>query len=1418
MMFGCKIICDNGRVRRSARAVVVQAISSARRKTRPTGRVFVFAMLALLFHLLAPHAIAALQAPPLRGNLGAHDPGSIIKCKDKYYIFATGTGIASKWSYDKILWYGGPNVFAHPANWTTNAAPGFTDFIWAPDVIYLNGRYCLYYAVSTSGSQVSGIGLVTNPTLNSSDPSYLWTDQGPVITSVNGSAYNTIDPSVVLDASGNPWLCFGSYWNGIYIVQLDPVTGLRIAPNSPVTRLAYNGSIEASCIFRHGGYYYLMADWGSCCSGVNSTYNIRMGRSTSIAGPYLDRSGVDMVANGGSIFLQGTGKFTGPGHFAILSEGGQQWFSYHYYDAGAYAPWYGAYGVADFDLEPLSWTTDNWPYFTNDWSAVYNFQSDARDENGQYYGLLQNGAAIQTDATRGRVLNLNGTNQYVQLPPGVAFARTFSAVVKWNGGAAWQRIFDFGVDTVNYVMLTPLTGDSGKMRCDIRVNGVTQTVTAPAPLPMNVWVQVALTLDGVNGILYSNGVPVVTNAVSFLPLQTLAQTNHLGLSKFVADPYFNGQIANFRVYGRALSATEIAAPQPVLAQPADGSTYLPGTTISFNGSATDVIDFPLGAAALNWKIEYAQDGVTNLVFGPVAGITNGTYNISTNVTGGGNYRITLIATDGAGRKGTNFATISPANPPNGWSSYYPFSANANDANGHFNGTLNGGASIVNDATRGNVLNLSGSSQFVSLPPGVAKMQTFMAWVKWNGGAAWQRIFDFGTDTIRYAVLTPSSGTGKLRSTISLNSNATGAEQITDAPSPLPTNVWTHVAVTMDGSRVILYTNGIPVVTNTNVELVPANLNATNNYLGKSQWPDPYFNGQMSSVRIFSSALSAGAIVAPQITIAQPAQGAVYRPGDTISFSGGANDFFDTNLPASSLTWSVYWRYTTTNTIIAALSSVTNSSFTIPASGSSATNGSYRIQLIATDSSLSKSTNYTDIFPAAASTGADWASYYPFTSNASDASNNFNGTLVGGAAIQSDATRGNVLNLPGGSGQYVNFPTGIGAERTFGGWVKWRGGAAWQRIFDFGQDTQRFFFLCPSTGGGLLQCAITAQASNYTQVIEAPPLPQNIWTHVAVVLDGRQGILYTNGQVAAVNNSINLLPSDVGATKNYFGRSQFASDAYFNGQLDSVKVTSRALSLADITAPSISITQPTLGSLYAGGNNLVFAAVARDYSDAPLPTNSYSWSATFSHDGIVDPFLGPLKNVTNGTLAIATNGPATTNVFYRLYLTATDTNGNQQSTFVDVLPRLTTLNLATVPAGLQLSLDGQNMNSPTSVVRVAGMTRTVSAPSPQTLSGSNYNFVVWSDSGAQTHNISVPTNAASYTASFVQPSLALSNDAGSLTLQWPAWAAPFSVWSTTNLAPPATWTQITNAPSTNAGNFLLNLSVTNDTRFFRLQFP
>ena len=197
---------------------------------------------------------------------------------------------------------------------------------------------------------------------------------------------------------------------------------------------------------------------------------------------------------------------------------------------------------------------------TTTWSAIYHFQADARDDNGQYYGLLENGATVLTNAIYGHVLNLNGSNQYVWLPPGVGYGQTFVAVVNWHGGAEWQRIFDFGVNTSATVLLTPASGDN-VLRCDINPGGNLQTIQWTNPLPSNVWTHVAVTFDGTQGVLYVNGSPVVTNtSMNLLPLNVAPQTNTLGQSKFTADPYFNGQYASFRVYSWALTPQQIVAP------------------------------------------------------------------------------------------------------------------------------------------------------------------------------------------------------------------------------------------------------------------------------------------------------------------------------------------------------------------------------------------------------------------------------------------------------------------------------------------------------------------------------------------------------------------------------------------------------------------------------------------------------------------------------------------------------------------------------------------------------------------------------------------------------------------------------------------------------------------------------------------
>jgi arabinan endo-1,5-alpha-L-arabinosidase len=289
-----------------------------------------------------------------RTDISVHDPSTIVKCKDEYWVFATGRGIVSWHSTNLTHWIPGPPVFKSAPSWTTNAVPRNHGRFWAPDVIHLGNRYLLFYAVSTWGKNTSAIGLATNPTLDPADPAYAWTDQGPVIQTTTTNNFNAIDPAICLAPDGKLWLALGSFWSGIKLVELDPATGKRIAANSPIYSLAHHNKIEASYIYHHGDYYYLFVNWGQCCRGTKSTYNIRVGRSQTITGPYMDKEGVDMLSDGGTLVLGSTGSFIGPGHAGIISAGGQDWFSCHFYD-GTQG------GKPILAVLPLRWETDGWP-------------------------------------------------------------------------------------------------------------------------------------------------------------------------------------------------------------------------------------------------------------------------------------------------------------------------------------------------------------------------------------------------------------------------------------------------------------------------------------------------------------------------------------------------------------------------------------------------------------------------------------------------------------------------------------------------------------------------------------------------------------------------------------------------------------------------------------------------------------------------------------------------------------------------------------------------------------------------------------------------------------------------------------------------------------------------------------------------
>jgi len=233
-------------------------------------------------------------------------------------------------------------------------APGHKGHFWAPDVIRLRNRYLLYYSVSTWGKNTSAIALAINPTLNPDDARFHWTDEGIVVRSRATNDFNAIDPSVCLDRDGRLWLAFGSFWSGIKMVELDPATGKRTAEDSPIFAVANYPQIEAPALVVGPEYYYLFINWGWCCRGLESTYSILVGRSRQITGPFLDAEGRDLLDGGGYPLLESAGRFVGPGHAAVFSDGTLSLLSYHFYDGQRR-------GAPTLAVRRLSWDTNNWP-------------------------------------------------------------------------------------------------------------------------------------------------------------------------------------------------------------------------------------------------------------------------------------------------------------------------------------------------------------------------------------------------------------------------------------------------------------------------------------------------------------------------------------------------------------------------------------------------------------------------------------------------------------------------------------------------------------------------------------------------------------------------------------------------------------------------------------------------------------------------------------------------------------------------------------------------------------------------------------------------------------------------------------------------------------------------------------------------
>jgi arabinan endo-1,5-alpha-L-arabinosidase len=308
---------------------------------------------------VAAPAHGAYPNPALvAGDAGVHDPSLLIRGGTPRYVLLS-THNQSRLSVDRTVFASTGGTLDPVPEWTRPYGNGNT---WAPDASYHDGRYWLYYAASQVGSQHSAIGLATSLT---AEPR-TWVDRGLVIATTNGMDYNAIDPNLLVDSSGRWWLTFGSYWRGIYTVELDPSTGKIKSGATPVhiaERTGGTSAIEGPIVFRRGGYYYLFASFDSCCppliGATSPTYNIRVGRSTSPTGPYLDRNGVDLLQGGGTKILESHDYVRGPGGQSVVHDptDDRDLLVYHWYDQRAnYESFLG--------INFLDWDAQGWPVVT----------------------------------------------------------------------------------------------------------------------------------------------------------------------------------------------------------------------------------------------------------------------------------------------------------------------------------------------------------------------------------------------------------------------------------------------------------------------------------------------------------------------------------------------------------------------------------------------------------------------------------------------------------------------------------------------------------------------------------------------------------------------------------------------------------------------------------------------------------------------------------------------------------------------------------------------------------------------------------------------------------------------------------------------------------------------------------------------
>ena len=311
---------------------------------------------------------------PVEGAVEHSSTPEIIRYGNTYYSYIMAPGVAIKSSTDLLHWETVGSAFPAPPQlpfaWMEREVPG--GGIWAPGVYQIGDRYYLYYCISTGGSQNSAIGVAVNTTLDHTSPDFKWEDKGMVIRSHTGDPYNCIDPNIILDEAGQPWLVFGSWWTGVKMRKIDPATGMLASDDTTTYDLATReNGIEAPYMIKRGEYYYLFAAFGR----MESDYHYAVGRSKSLFGPFVDKSGKPMLEGGGTAVTESKDGIEIPGHASVFrDDNGRYYLVSEYFRRGS---------PSLLLIGSLVWDKDGWPVTALTPALLSRDLSDSQTNDGK---------------------------------------------------------------------------------------------------------------------------------------------------------------------------------------------------------------------------------------------------------------------------------------------------------------------------------------------------------------------------------------------------------------------------------------------------------------------------------------------------------------------------------------------------------------------------------------------------------------------------------------------------------------------------------------------------------------------------------------------------------------------------------------------------------------------------------------------------------------------------------------------------------------------------------------------------------------------------------------------------------------------------------------------------------------------------